>query len=234
MAALDEDPRVRTALVREVGRGLGLFRGAVIETLGNRRAAYAVDARAAVAALDRPLQDAAALALGRIGGERAVKVLSGVKASGTDAQMTVRAAVCLAQGNCDELRDEVVRELTGSGPKSLSALGTTLLVALAERGDLKALASIVDGATAAAEARRRLGVAFASIAVRQPSSAIGWLGANPGREAAIVLLHEGFDMLEEDLAEEGFYSAARASYWQAPEGSGLRTVTAALIDKLEF
>nr|ADC35962.1 hypothetical protein [uncultured bacterium 98] len=235
VAVLDDDPRIRTALVREVGRGLDLFRGAVIEALGNRRASYAVGALAGVAALDGPLQDDAALALGKIGGDAAVKVLSGIKPVGADAQMTVRLATCLADGHCEALRDEIVREFSGAG-STIRPGSATVLMILAERGDIKALAAMVEAAgTAGEDARRRLVIALGSLALRQPASLIAWLGANAAsRDAAVTLLREGFDLLQSDLAEESFYAAARASYWQAPDGSDLRAVTAALIDKLQF
>src|SRR5437867_159102 len=63
--------RVRSALVKEVGRGEDYFRSAVIEALGDYKSAYAFDALMAIARLDGPLQDDAALALGKIGDKRA-------------------------------------------------------------------------------------------------------------------------------------------------------------------
>ena len=51
------------ARVRETGRGLDLFRGALLESLGERKATYAVDALITVLALDGPLRDVAAMAL---------------------------------------------------------------------------------------------------------------------------------------------------------------------------
>ena len=63
----EESARVRQALLREVARGEDFFRSAVIEALGDYKAAYAVDAISAIAKLDGPLQDDAALALGKIG-----------------------------------------------------------------------------------------------------------------------------------------------------------------------
>jgi len=72
--------------------------------------------------------------------------------------------------------------------------------------------------------------------MRQPRETIAWLGKvlADRRARALELLHEGFDSLEEDFAEEQFYAAARATYWAAPEGSDQRTLTASLIEKLEF
>ena len=51
---------------------------------------------------------------------------------------------------------------------------------------------------------------------------------------ALTLLREGFESLEEDFAEEQFYAAARATYWASPEQSEQRTLSASLIDRLEF
>ena len=84
--------------------------------------------------------------------------------------------------------------------------------------------------------RGDVAVALSTMALRQPRETIAWLAKTPAdrRARAIELLHEGFDSLEEDFAEEQFYAAARAAYWAAPEGSDQRTLTASLIDKLEF
>jgi len=51
---------------------------------------------------------------------------------------------------------------------------------------------------------------------------------------AVVALRESFERFEEDYAEEQFFTAARAAYWAAPEGSPVRDFMADLIDKLEF
>src|SRR5476649_257751 len=71
--------RTRQALVREVSRGEDFFRSAVIEALGDYKAAYALDALTAVAKLDGPLQDDAALALGKIGDKRALETLAAIQ-----------------------------------------------------------------------------------------------------------------------------------------------------------
>ncbi len=65
---------------------------------------------------------------------------------------------------------------------------------------------------------------------------IAWLGNTPDevRTLGIELLREGFESLEEDFAEEQFFGAARAAYWQAAEASPGRTINATLIDRLEF
>jgi len=51
---------------------------------------------------------------------------------------------------------------------------------------------------------------------------------------AAVLLRDGFDMFEEDLAEELFYASVRSEYWKAAEDSETRAWTAGLIDRLGF
>ena len=52
LAAQGSDPRVRETLLVEVGRGQDFFRSAVIEALGDYRAAYAVEPLMAIARLD--------------------------------------------------------------------------------------------------------------------------------------------------------------------------------------
>src|SRR3954463_8495174 len=71
--------RARQALVREVSRGEDFFRSAVIEALGDYKAQYALDALIAVAKLDGPLQDDAALALGKIGDKKALDTLAAIQ-----------------------------------------------------------------------------------------------------------------------------------------------------------
>jgi hypothetical protein len=58
--------------------------------------------------------------------------------------------------------------------------------------------------------------------------------ARPDRSAAVELLRDGFDMLEEDFAEERFYVTIRRAYWAAPEGSSTRATAQEIIQKLEF
>ena len=59
--------------------GEDFFRSAVIEALGDYKATYALDAITAVAKLDGPLQDDAALALGKIGDKRALETLAALQ-----------------------------------------------------------------------------------------------------------------------------------------------------------
>ncbi len=60
------------------------------------------------------------------------------------------------------------------------------------------------------------------------------LADDPNRDAAIALLAEGFDMLEEDLDKERFFALARRTYWESAEGSPRRALMQTLIGKLDF
>jgi hypothetical protein len=81
-----------------------------------------------------------------------------------------------------------------------------------------------------------LAVAVATAALRSPAFVIDWLAGAPeaNKTRTMALLHEGFGSLEEDFAEEQFFVAARAAYWDAPEDSPRRPLAATLIDTLEF
>ena len=69
----------RAAMTQLVTRGQDFFRSVVIEALGDHKAAYAADAIAEVAKLDGPLQDDAALAIGKIGDRRFLTTLAGIQ-----------------------------------------------------------------------------------------------------------------------------------------------------------
>ena len=60
------------------------------------------------------------------------------------------------------------------------------------------------------------------------------LEAQKDRPGAIDLVAEGFDMLEEDLDKERFFTAVRRAYWQAAAGSASRELMQTLIGKLDF
>jgi hypothetical protein len=225
-------------LVREVGRGFDFFRSAVIEVLGERRAAYAVDAIAAVAALDGPLQDDAVLALGRIGGDRASKVLAAVEKPSAVVDAATRAAQCLLRGSdCSSQIDWLATAAKNAGARPeviRSAAGA--LAAVAQEHSAARIALLRLGVEPAGRLREEAALALSSVALRQSDDMVSWLAgiADEDRALAIDLLREGFERLEEDFVEEQFFSAARAAYWRAEEGSGARTLTATLIDRLEF
>ena len=81
LAAQGSDPRVRETLLVEVGRGQDYFRSAVIEALGDYRAAYAVEPLMAIARLTGPLQADAVIALGKLKDQRAMETLASLQRS---------------------------------------------------------------------------------------------------------------------------------------------------------
>jgi predicted DCC family thiol-disulfide oxidoreductase YuxK len=237
LAALDDDPEVQRTLTQEVTRGLDLFRSAAIDALGHHRAAYAVDAIAGVAANDGPLQVDAVLALGRIGGSRARTALMAVADAPADVRLTIRGAQCLLGDNCDDavkaLQDAA---MTGKASTSTVRAAAQALSAIAESGNDAAMASLVALSGRGAAVREAAALAAAGAALRKPDRMIAWLNAAPEGEriAAISLLKDGFEGLEEDFAEEQFFAVARASYWSAAENSAARGLAANLIQALEF
>jgi HEAT repeat protein len=240
LAALSADAKVRAALVRDVTRGQDFFRSTVIEALGDYKAAYATKAITGVALLDGPLQDDAALALGKIGDKTSLAVLAGLQRTAPrEMQPTIAAAICLLRTNCDTHRGYLTRTLSFAdkmpGYQELLRGAATGLAAIAESGDRQALEALVEtGVPAQDPARAPIALALASVAVKSPAEILSTLELRPDRTAAVELLRDGFDMLEEDFAEEGFYVTVRRAYWAAPEGSAARATAQEVIQKLEF
>ena len=239
LAALGRDPQVQRALIAEAGRGFDFFRIAVIEALGERRAVYATDVVVAAAQLDGgPIQDDAVLALGRIGGARAAEVLASIKPQGPELTASLHAAQCMLGRDCPG-RIKALVDIAGNPQASSQAsrAAITALGAIAVTPEPSALTTLAGLAgSPAAGIRDAVAVALSAAAVRAPVPMLAWLEEldDPAREAAYLLLRDGFARLEEDYAEEQFFAAARASYWGAAEASSSRTRIAALIDKLEF
>jgi hypothetical protein len=239
LAAIGDDPQVQRALVTEAGRGFDFFRIAVIEALGERRAAYAVETIAAAARLDGPIQDDAILALGRIGGARASETLASLKPGSPEVTASLHAAECMLGQDCAARVRALVDSATdprASSPAARAAI--TALGAIAVMPSSSAISELAGLArSSAAGLRDAAAVALSAVAVREPGAMLEWLDAledEPAREAAYMLLRDGFARLEEDFAEEQFFAAARATYWKASEGSPARTRIAGLIEALEF
>jgi hypothetical protein len=232
--------RVRQALLREVGRGEDFFRSAVIEALGDYKAQYGVDEVIAVARLDGPLQDDAALALGKIGDRRALETLAGLQRTAPrQTQPAIAAAICLLDVNCESHEGYLVETLRFSdknaGFQELLRGAAAGLGALAVAGHAEAAASLVDaGVPSRDPTRAPLELALATVALRNTPLVMTMLEKRDDREAAIALLAEGFDMLEEDLDKETFFAAVRHRYWEAPDGSATRRLMQTLIGKLDF
>jgi HEAT repeat protein len=240
LAAAGTDPGVRDVLLREVSRGEDFFRSAVIDALGRHKSAFAVDALAAIAANEGPLQDDAALALGRIGERRALPVLAGLQRSAPrEVQPAVAAGICLMGVNCATHRSFLVRTLSFAeetiGYQDLLRGAAAGLGAIAGSGDPEAAAALFDaGIPSRDPARAPIALALASVAVADPAFLLDAIEGRSDRANALELLAEGFDMLEEDFAEEQFYAAVRKAYWAAAEQSPRRQLVEAVIARLDF
>ena len=237
LAALPSDARVQRALTAEAGRGLDFFRSAVIEALGEHRATYAVQALISVAATEGPLQDDAVLALGRIGDRRAVPTLASLTDAPQEVIPALQAAQCLLGDNCAARINWLMQAARSPGARPDTArAAVAALGAVASQGNSTAVDALIGfEREATGRFRSDLASAFGAVALRRPGDIILWLGraADVVRARAIDLLREGFESLEEDFAEEQFFAVARAAYWSAA-GAETRTLTATLIDKLDF
>ena len=240
LAAYGNDSRVQSTLVREVGRGEDFFRSTVIEALGDHRAAYAYDAVTAVAKLDGPLLDDAALSLGKLGDPRALETLPVLQRTAPrEAQPFVAAAICLLGTNCGSHESYLVQTLKFAdstiGYQELLRGAAAGLGALGVSGRDSAVRALFDvGVPARDPARAPIALALGMVALRNTPLMLDVLRGVEARESAMALLAEGFDMLEEDLDKERFFATVRHAYWSAPEGASDRALMQTLIGKLDF
>ena len=240
IAAHGTDPRAREALLPLVIRGEDLFRGALIEALGDYRATYATASLAEVAKLDGPLQDDAITALGKIGDVSARPTLESLQRSApAEVQPTVSAAFCLLKIDCTR-QEAYLKQALEYGMKdpdglpllrgAVHALG---MLAVGER--TWALNALLDtGSSAPDQAREALALGLGLVALRRPQMTLEVLAARSDLANATELLLEAFDMLSEDFEEERFYVEIRNAFWSSPEGSSRRRAAERLIATLEF
>jgi HEAT repeat protein len=236
----DDVTRARQALVREVARGEDFFRSAVIEALGDYKSQYALDALTTVAKLDGPLQDDAALALGKIGDKRALETLAAIQRTAPRAaQPSIATAICLLGVNCESHQSYLVDTLKFSdqntGFQELLRGAAAGLGALAVAGRVEAARALVDlGVPSKDPTRAPVSLALATVALRNTPLTLTMLEQHADRDRAIALMAEGFDMLEEDLDKERFFALARRSYWESADKSPHRAFMQDLIGKLDF
>ena len=239
-ASPHDGERVRQVLVREAGRGQDFFRTAVIDALGEFKARYAVDELMAIAKLDGPLQNDAAIALGRIGDPRALDVLAGMQRTAPKAsQPYVAAAICLLGVNCETHEKFLVETLAFAdstpGYQDYLRAAAAGLADVAMAGHPEAVEALLTiGIPSRDPTRAPVSLALATVALRRTPLMMTILGARENRAAAVELLAEGFDILEEDYEKERFFAFARHSYWDSPEGSPVRVLMQTLIEKLDF
>lgn len=240
LAAHGDDPRVQQTLIGDAGRGEDFFRSAVIEALGDYRARYAFDAITAVAKLDGPLQDDAAVALGKIGDKRALETLAALQRSAPRVrQPSIAAAICLLGINCDSHENYLIEMLTfadqNPGFQDLLRGAAAGLAALGVSGRSSAADALFEiGIPSRDPTRAPIGLALGAIALRNTPLMMATLEQQRSQPDAISLLAEGFDMLEEDLDKERFFAFARRTYWESAESSRRRDLMQTLIAKLDF
>lgn len=240
LAAHGADPVVQKTLVAEVGRGEDFFRSAVIEALGDYKAPYAFDAIAAVAKLDGPLQDDAAMALGKIGDKRALEILSALQSSASrQRQPAIAAGICLLDVNCASHEGYLVETLKfadqNPGYQELLRGAAAGLGALATNGRAEAAQELLRvGIPSRDPTRAPISLALGATALRNTALMLGILETHSDRAKAIGLVGEGFDMLEEDLDKERFFALVRRTYWESKEGSPTRDLMQTLIGSLDF
>jgi HEAT repeat protein len=240
LAAQGSDPRVRETLLVEVGRGQDFFRSAVIEALGDYRATYALEPLMTISRLSGPLQVDAVIALGKLKDPRAMETLAALQRTAPrEIQPTIAAAICLLGINCDAhlayLIDTLRFAEKNIGYQELLRNTVAGLVALANTGSAQALTALFDaGVPSVDPPRAPMALGVGTVAIRNTPLMLSFLESYKEADAAIGLLAEGFDMLEEDYEEESFFVAVRRGYWKAAEASPTRRIGQALIDKLEF
>jgi HEAT repeat protein len=235
-----EGARVRSALIREAGRGQDFFRTAVIEALGDYKAQYAYETLVGIARLDGPLRNDTVIALGKIGDSRALNVLAGLqRTAGEASQPYVAAAICLLGVNCENHEKFLVETLnfssttTGYQPLLRAAAAGLAAIAVSGRGQA-AEALFTAGIPSRDPARAPLALAVATVALRRTPLIMTALQSHANRAGALDLLAEGFDILEEDYEKERVFALVRRTYWDSADNSPARDLARALITKLDF
>ena len=240
LAALGSDQRVSKALAAQVMRGEDFFRGAVIEALGDYKGQYAIDPITTVAKLDGPLQDDAAVALGKIGDKRSLETLANLQRTAPKpTQPSIAAAICLLGVNCESHVGYLVDVLKfadkNEGFQEMLRGAASGLGALAVSGRSEAAQALADvGAPSRDPTRAPIALALATVALRNTTLMMALLEKSANREGPLTLLAEGFDMLEEDLDKERFFALTRRAYWESAAGSPRRALMQTLIGKLDF
>jgi HEAT repeat protein len=240
LAAYGDEPDVRKALTSLVMRGQDIYRGAVIEALGDYHAAYAIAPITDVSKLDGPLQEDAILALGKLGDKRALETLIALqKSAPRTRQPSIAAAICLLGVNCESHQKFVIDSMNFAvknlGFQDLLRASTRALAAMAASGRQDAAAALIDaGVPARDPGRSPIALALGTVALRNTPMIVKLFGTREDLKDAALLLRDAFDMLEEDYEKERFFATVRHTYWQAPAGTSDRQVADALIQVLEF
>jgi HEAT repeat protein len=240
VAANAADPAARKAMTGLVMQGQAFFRSIAIDAIGDYRGGYAIQPITTVAGTDGPLQDDAALALGKIGEKSSLPVLAKLQQSAPrESQPAIAAAICLLGVNCASHEPYVVKSLRFSieniGFQELLRSSANALAALAVSGRDGALVTLIEqGAPTSDPARAAIALAIGTVALRNPQLVLTVLERDGLLAPATELLRESFDMLEEDYEEERFFVTVRRAYWQSGKTPAARKVAEHLIAALEF
>jgi HEAT repeat protein len=238
VAAHDDNAAVRERLIADIDRGEDFFRGGVIEALADRGAEYALDALMRIVAQPGPLQDDALLALTRIGDARALGSIAALQGRDAEMEPMVSAAAAMLGSDRDEhfqYVSESLRFAAAGDNADVVRSAAAGLGALAAGGDAGAVQELFDvGVDADPGPRDAIALVLGMLAMRDSAVVLEHLETRTDLPAAALVLRDGFDMLDEDLAEERFFMTARAAFWAAPEGSRSRAVSEELIKVLEF
>jgi HEAT repeat protein len=240
IAAHGEQKPAQETMTELVMKGQDFFRSVVIEAIGDYQGAYAFAPLTTVAQQEGPLQDDAALALGKIGDKRALETLAALQRTAPRTnQPAVAAAICLLGINCAShqgyLTETLKFGIAQIGFQDLVRGASSGLAALAVDGNEQALQALIELGTPTRDpARAAIALAIGTVALRNTPLTLQVLEKTPNRDRALELLREAFDMLEEDYIEERFFATVRRTYWASATGSPARAVAEALIRTLEF
>jgi HEAT repeat protein len=240
LAAIPQNLKIIDVLMRDAMRGVDFFRSTVIEAIGDYKVTLALPRLVEIAKIEGPLQDDAATAIGKIGDKNQLGTLAAIQQSAPkETQPAIAAAICLMGTNCTAhigyLEKTLAYADTYPGYQDLLRGAAAGLGNIARQGNENALKILFDvGIPSQDPVRAPVTLAIGLVALRNTPLLLKTLQARPDQDAAIGIVAEAFDMLEEDLEEERFFVAIRKEYWAAPDGSPMRKLCERLINKLDF
>ena len=240
LAVIHKEPKVTDALIRDAGRGIDFFRSTVIEAIGDYKVVAAVPRLIEIARIDGPLQDDAATALGKIGDQTALGTLAELQRTASrEVQPAIAAAICLMGASCSAHIGYLEKTLTFAdtypGFQDLLRGAAAGLGNIARQSKDEALGILFRvGIPSQDPVRAPVTLALGLVALRNTPLMLKALESQPDQAAAVAILAEAFDMLEEDFEEERFFVAVRRAYWSAADGSATRKLCEQLITKLDF
>jgi HEAT repeat protein len=240
LAAIPKDLKIIDVLMRDAVRGVDYFRSTVIEAIGDYKVAMAMPRLVEIAKIEGPLQDDAVTAIGKIGDKTQLGTLAALQQTAPrETQPAIAAAICLMGTNCSAHIGYLEKTLafadTYPGYQDLLRGAAAGLGNIARQGNAEALRILFDvGIPSQDPVRAPVTLAIGLVALRNTPLLLKTLEARADQEAAVGIVAEAFDMLEEDLEEERFFVAIRQAYWAAPDGSPSRKLCERLIAKLDF